>query len=1131
MKFEQAFYTREMITGLGVYASSSKDYEFQNKCSRVGSEFETEPGQDTAEFVYYSDAFNRYVGVGVSPYSYENHEGRNKLVHIWVPEQASDDPSQYYLKYEFDRKLDKNRTYESREFFPVLSREDYPEILKKYKLSEKKLAELLEKVIPLLFRKKNFLAMILPDKTYSREECSDAARELTWLASMLAPVLKEDRSRYCRNLSYSVFSEENVAVVNMAYMTQNKGYKNFFELGKETEGKVSELCLILAKKAMESLDVYEDFIRELYTFRLEKENTIENFRLMFFHRNFEVQNREIKKEQIPVLWDAVIEKAIKDLRYRRFLYHLAEKTEDLSEEDLAKLHRYILIKDIKNYSENESEDFWAAYRSTVVKAFQTGNKLLYRAYLTVPDNETKEKIYARLWKEESVKNCVLQDMERAADSREFMELLKLYEPYRQKTEFLSKVEALALDKEYYFQLDKEEREKLSGIFGMQKSDGDEFQDNKFQDIKSQENEKQNSEIEDADSPWHKMLCDKVQDFFRLDQPYLSFLKKETGRIENALVPVYFSFYVQNCEKTVQKEERKQLQDTGYGYLKMYGKQVKAEDEERFRNLDKIWSFAELGEYMSQLSLKDLAEFQFKGFESVLQRYSDELYAKWYEEVLKRVQAESGEDTGETWEQSQDQSTKSQKYVTVKALTAVPGKMRNLNTKARREYQEQVWEYCGDCLPARIWCSASFGVENYTIWSLREPCEPEWYLKIWEYLKELTREDFSGELLREDFRGKLVRLEFTSVLNNRLHEKDPERQARTFWEFNRCCYLIWKQIYQREECNIQLLESLKQMSFEEMFAGFLEVLQEDTIENIETDVIHGQRISEFRDEDINYLRLQKTKEDIQEKLSCEPDVFTPVFRYEECRRLKEEHPDFFKTLVFLSKPENKVEDRQIRTRLEEIRMYETLQTRQAVSEENLVETSLLLLQAEKIFGVDAESVRLLRGEFEENMREIEECLNNLEKDIKSCEECKEEIERNIKLWNSWIEEFEKQIKKSEEIRKNLDNDIQKNQKSYEEKKENLNRAKNPVLSRNEKKYNGTNGKGTTGWQRQYENQHRPNPAMVPESQEQQKMPQQKPQTEEALMKTATANTVLPKTALSETEMPDELLKLTGDAEKY
>ncbi len=66
MKFEQAFYTREMITGLGVYASSSKDYEFQNKCSRVGSAFETEPGQDTAEFVYYSDDFNRYVGVGVS---------------------------------------------------------------------------------------------------------------------------------------------------------------------------------------------------------------------------------------------------------------------------------------------------------------------------------------------------------------------------------------------------------------------------------------------------------------------------------------------------------------------------------------------------------------------------------------------------------------------------------------------------------------------------------------------------------------------------------------------------------------------------------------------------------------------------------------------------------------------------------------------------------------------------------------------------------------------------------------------------------------------------------------------------------------------------------------------------------
>ena len=41
-----------------------KIMNFRIKCSRVGSAFETEPGQDTAEFVYYSDDFNRYVGVG-----------------------------------------------------------------------------------------------------------------------------------------------------------------------------------------------------------------------------------------------------------------------------------------------------------------------------------------------------------------------------------------------------------------------------------------------------------------------------------------------------------------------------------------------------------------------------------------------------------------------------------------------------------------------------------------------------------------------------------------------------------------------------------------------------------------------------------------------------------------------------------------------------------------------------------------------------------------------------------------------------------------------------------------------------------------------------------------------------------
>ena len=435
MKAEQAFYTRKMGTGLGVYAASvsRSDRAFWEKCSRIGAKFEVEPGSETAEFIYYSSEFERYVGVGVSPASYANNAGRNKLTHIWVPEEASDDPSQIYFNYEFDRSFNEEQEYESREYEPVLTREDFGEILKKYAFSREKLAEFIEKLLPLVFGERNFLAMIFSEEKYDQKDLSQIAREMTWLASMLAPVLKEDRKKYCNKLGYSVFSEENIFVTNLGYVTRNKNYSHYFEMAKEPETDISAVCMTLAEKALESLDAYEDFVKQLYNCRIEEKLNGKNLKTMYFFWRVQNEDQTFRRKELPIRWQYLLEKAKTSSHYKNLVYAASCRIEDLSEEDMEILTDTLFKQDVERFTDPEEfKGFFTAYENVLLKIAKEKNKKAFRKVLRVQDPGARQNLYMALWQNESVRSCMIQDMESSSNGTEFLETLKFYEIFRDK---------------------------------------------------------------------------------------------------------------------------------------------------------------------------------------------------------------------------------------------------------------------------------------------------------------------------------------------------------------------------------------------------------------------------------------------------------------------------------------------------------------------------------------------------------------------------------------------------------------------------------------------------------------------------------------------------------------------------
>lgn len=674
MKCEQAFYTRDKVRGLEIAASSNPEKTFIDQCLNVGSNFETEPAERTAEFVLYSRAFGRYVGVGVSPSTYRDGTGVNKLVHIWVPEADSADPGEYYLPYEFDRKLDFDKKYEGKEVAADLGRQDFGRILQKYGFDKERLAGLLNKVIPVIFGEENQLYVVVSRDCRAIDAFPLLARELTWLFYNLIPVPDQEKDKYGRRLSYSVLSKVNTSVVNIVYTEEAEASRNVYLLDGEDTETAADIYYELAERALISKEAYDAFVSELYRCSLEETLSSSGLQMAFLCWQLEHTERELEENALPVSFKSLIARARREEKNRRFLYLIVRALRECAPQTLADLAVQIFRP--MQETEGDSPIFFQAYKNALQIAYRKKYRY-YIVYVRDMQGDFRNRMEKELWEQED--SCIAADIERICSAEEALAKLNLYEGLWENASFLSKMKTLILDS-YYFQMEEKDRKEVSSIL----------------------------DAHMRNSSWNWCVRLKIIECFQKDT-YAEFLSQEMGRIEKEYSPFYFQCFIKNCGKERDPERRKSVQKLGRSFLRTYESCLEEKDLETFAKVELGWVKEDLDCHLESLSLEELSAFH--AFGEYFAVYSKEMEEVWYQKVLLRLKQEEISET------------------VLQNLLARREELSVLGEEAVERYTEALWNACQDNLLLRICCSVSTGSSQYNIWNSIALCDIESYEKI------------------------------------------------------------------------------------------------------------------------------------------------------------------------------------------------------------------------------------------------------------------------------------------------------------------------------------------------------------------------------------------------------------------
>ena len=734
MRFNQAFHYRDINSGLGIYASSDNSEAFKKACEKICEAFVKEDGSRTAEFVCYSNYFRKFVGIGVSPF--ESKDKANRLVQIWVPDEASSDPSDYYLRYAYDSVCDKSREYTEEEFDPCISEENYSEILRKYGFSKAGLAGLLAGAAPIIFGKKERLSIVFPEDRLTDEEKRTAAREIMWLLSVLMPVPEELRGDFGSRLTYCVFSQKNRNRVAVSFVDSEPERGQFYRLGycdpesdrsdheeagANAEGK-EDLYDALAEKAMESLEAYRTFLGELTDCGLAGEEFDgDTLDLMYFCRQLRSGGvTEIQREDLPIEFNTLVAGAMKSKGYCDLLFRVLALPNDLSKMDLAIVH-FNILKDEKNVWSTDPGDLRKtakqAYEEMLESAFASGDNRFYNNLLVISDQDLRKEALTDLWQKKGEKSCIAGDLGKIEDIDTFLGRLSTYKVLTEIGSFRKKMGEVLFGGDFYFKMDKKERCSVSSLLDPETPDPG----------------------TPAFAPWIRV---KIKGIFKEGtEKGLIFIGKEKDFLEERYAGEYFDCFLENCRKA-DKDLRKQVQKTGREFLDSYRTSVSQESQDAFRKIDRDWIRIDLEDTLRQYSLEELADFRFKEF----QDYSSEEQKEYADLWLKEVRAGIAE------------SEVPIEPETLKKLTAKARTLERDYPKTAAGLKKTLWEACGDDIHRKILCANEFGSDVYTIWA-ENLLDPVVYEKI--------RKEGNGRIEKQRLVGN--------------------REA----DLNRRCYLLWK----------------------------------------------------------------------------------------------------------------------------------------------------------------------------------------------------------------------------------------------------------------------------------------------------------------------------------------------------
>lgn len=690
MKFEQAFYTRgidlinnEGSIGLGIAASSNRDPQFIAKCMEVGSKFNTERTEDvekTAEFVMYSEAFEKFIGIGVSPAP--NREGGdvNKLVHMYIPETASDQSEEYYLPYKFWQNVEKKSDLGTVEIESCLKKSDFMQILKKYNFDRDKLAKFLWRMISVIYGKENLLLIVLDENRYEKGEFSAIARELTWLASCLIPECGDTLLRRKR-LSYAVYSRENISVANLAYVTDETLHTNRFFLNGQNTEEVPELCYVLAENALHSYQAYLEFVAELQKNRIEENIDTTNLLIMFLQWKLNQGNISIQKQDIPISVNALVHYAGCKNEYRSLLYKCVIALNFISKKDLKKIWEKICWA-IKKPQEQENQECFLSVKK-IIRLFYGIDKKKYQSCLGELPGDIRKKVIEELYTEED--SCIQKELMHISSIEEWIETFEFYSDLHENAVFLSQMKDAISG--YYFDMDEDKRAYFQSIFAAL------------------------DEQTVSDLSWDMLIKRKIADCFQTDA-FADFVDKEIGRMEKRYVALYFTQFLKKCREVLEEDCRKTLQETADRFMTAYSDCMDETDKKEYEALAEQWEADFWHVYMAKATLEQISDMKMDESASI----KKSLKKDWCQEVIRRLEEETMLDT------------------VMKNLVGQIAFLQDMDGETCREYMDAIWKACGTEIAKKIYCSVRFESDQHTVWSCFNIGDVERYKIVCESIK-------------------------------------------------------------------------------------------------------------------------------------------------------------------------------------------------------------------------------------------------------------------------------------------------------------------------------------------------------------------------------------------------------------
>lgn len=981
MKCEQAFYTRDSRRGLGIADASNKSDDFIRKCDLVGSHFDTEPSQDTAEFVFYAKPFQRYVGVGVSPSGYSDIVGVNKMVHIIVPQMDSFHPDDVYLRYRFSRELHGGIEDTSGLAEKVLDDSSFEGILQKYGFTEEQLALLLYKALPVVLNEKKLLAVVVPG--VEKSEYPDMARELTWLLSRMLLEPLDEKEKYRGNLSYSVLStmKKNISNVNIAYVEDETIHSYCYCLNRECTENVPQVYRKMAECALHSREAYEEFMKHVLANRIEAEMTTANFELAYLYWSlkecgmYEPAGKDVsgmadgeasdpscggasadseitlRPEELPISFHALVERAYRNQAYCPLLYRVCAVLESGSRNDMAQILGKIFRPRLEKDKETSEPYFLKAYENAAAIAYKADPKL-YAFYMDDPMSEqNRGAMQKELWNRPSGSSCILDDLTSAESSEEFVKKLGRYSGLMHTESFLEKVRERAADG-YYFGLDLAGRQSLSEIL--------------------------DEEPDAPDSGWKRRICKKIREMFR--EQGTGLLGQEIGQMEDTYASYSFSLFLEKCRETAgwqsgadccETADRQSGKDSrepagwqsganrretadqqseadnrelGREWIRIYVSRIDPEAVMTFYAMDRKWNEDMLNKKMEHLTLEELAVFH--DFGDYFEEYAEMSMEIWMRRVEEEILEYKLMDT--ILDRLADRCEEVQ---------TICGEMRH------ESYRQMLWKACGG--PGNyLWLSYRFhDYRHYNVWKEIRLFDTDGYEELCSQMKGIcsdpAKKTVCGEVLR------VSELSETDALN---------RQG----------YLLWRKIGKEERCTAYDFEVLLKSGYDTQVFDYMNVIQEHLVDHAESAAVKHYFYAE------------------QAKWCLRREEWTADERIAFYQELKENHPDFYQCALYMNPCEIPWD---LRHEFKEIERCEILCTGGPITEENIETAARAIYDAEQCFGSDAALIVQRNGEYEEMMSEME---NGYKMDRRSLSD----LQENIDHYRKKIQSLQKKLEECE-----------------------------------------------------------------------------------------------------------------------